>query len=122
VLFVEPGGELESLVLLVGTLDCTGEVATLLPDEGGEVVRIPEHLMDLIETVTDEHRECLEDLHKPYCLRAFYDGGLDEDHVDINAVLKECSGESRDNQPLQRNGAAGIVSFIRKLFGRGPGR
>ena len=57
VLFLEPAGELEALVLLKGTLDCTGEVPMLVPRDGGDVVRIPEHLMDRIETVTEEHRE-----------------------------------------------------------------
>ena len=30
--------------------------------------------------------------------------------------------ERRDNQPMQRTGAAGMVSFVRKLLGRGSGR
>jgi hypothetical protein len=92
--FVEPAGELEALVLVKGTLDCTGDVPTLLPQDGGDVVRIPEHLMDLIETVTGEHRECLEDLKTPYWLRAFYDGRLHEGPVDLTAVLVSCSSES----------------------------
>jgi hypothetical protein len=28
----------------------------------------------------------------------------------------------RDNQPMQRTGAAGIVSLVRRMLGRGPGR
>ena len=87
-LFVEQG-----ILLVDGTLDCTGEVPVLLPFDGSDPIRIPEHLMDLIETVTDEHRECLEELTTPYCLRASYDGRLDEHDVDIDAVLAHSSGD-----------------------------
>lgn len=48
-----------------------------------------------------------------------------------SAIIKRLNGEccdhplqpgTQDNQPLLRTGAAGIVSCIRKLLGRGPGR
>lgn len=119
VLFVQPGGELESLMILAGTLDCTGEAPTLQPDEGGETVRIPEHLIDLIEPVTDEHREILEDITTPYCLIVFYNGRLEGENVDVNALLDQCAGEpGLESAALQRTGPMGWFSRLIKRFRR----
>lgn len=39
-----------------------------------------------------------------------------------NGVLLEGGDPQRANPPMQRTGAAGMVSGVRKWFGRGPGR
>jgi hypothetical protein len=95
ILFEEPDGELGSLCTLDGVLDFSADgVVFLLPDEGPEAVRIPPHLVELIEPVTDEHRECLDGLASAYCLRAFYNGLLNESPIDLDAVLAKSSGDS----------------------------
>ena len=66
---------------------------SLLHDEG-RLVQIPAHLAESIEVVTDELRECMEELESAsaYCLRAFYDGRLPHDEVWLDAILRECVG------------------------------
>ena len=44
----------------------------------------------------------------------------------FTVTVDEASGfakvlEESHNPPMQRTGAAGLVSFVRKLLGRGPG-
>jgi hypothetical protein len=90
VLFEEPDGEIESLALIDGTLDVRESRVTLLPADG-DPVPIPSHLVDAIETVTDELRDVLEGLTGTLCLRAFYPHRL-PDPVDLAAVLSGSSG------------------------------
>src|SRR5687767_7110398 len=94
VLFEQPGGEIESLSLVEGLLDMSTDQALLLPQEGGNAVRIPARLVDDIEPVTDEHRECIEEIVSEYCLRAFYEGRLKRGSIDLDAVLAKSTGPS----------------------------
>lgn len=121
VLFVQPGGELESMMILSGALDCTGDAPTLQPDEGGETVRIPGHLIDHLEPVTDEHREILEDLTTPYCLIVFYNGRLEGENIDVNAVLEQCDVEpGPESSTMERPGPMGwfwrLIKRIRRYL------
>jgi hypothetical protein len=90
VLFEEPGGEIESLALIDGTLDVCGPRVGLLP-AGGDPTPIPPHLVDAIEPVSEELRDVLEDLTGTLCLRAFYPRRLPEP-LDLTAVLEACAG------------------------------
>lgn len=93
-LFEQPGGEIEALFLLDGTIAVTGMAVSLVPLEAGDVVRIPPHLIDDIEPVSEEHRACIEDIKSEYCLRAFYDGRLGDPIVDLSLVLANSTGPS----------------------------
>ena len=90
-LFEEPGGEIESLSLVEGTLEVSGDAVTLLPDAGGDPVRVPPHLVPAIEPLTDDHREALADITSTYWLRAFFDGRLGPEKFDLSTVLAQCS-------------------------------
>jgi hypothetical protein len=94
VLFEEPGGEIASIFLLEGVLAFGSDGTVTLVNEEGGALPIPAHLADAIEEVTDEHRECIEDLAEiPYCLRASYDGRLNKKLIaDLESVLRKCSG------------------------------
>ncbi|HZN66338.1 MAG TPA: hypothetical protein VFB66_13700 [Tepidisphaeraceae bacterium] len=94
VLFEQPGGEIRTLFLVEGVLDTSGDVVFLLPQEGSYAVRIPAHLVEDIEPVTDEHRECIEGLASEYCLRAFYDGRVKRGRIDLDAILAKAYGPS----------------------------
>ena len=91
-LFEEPGGEIESLSLVEGVLRVDGGTVELLTESGGAPVRVPPRLVDAIELMTDDHRECLADITSTYWLRAFYDGRLGRKPFDLGAVLAKCSG------------------------------
>jgi hypothetical protein len=62
-----------------------------LKHEGG-AVRIPPHLAELVESVTPEHRECVEELNSDYCLRAIYPGRVAAAPIDLDAILEKCAG------------------------------
>ena len=95
VLFEQQKGEIRSLSMIEGLLDMSGDDAVfLLPRDGGHPVRIPHHLVEDIEPVTDEHRDCIEEIASEYCLRAFYDGRLKRGSIDLDAVLAKSSGPS----------------------------
>ncbi len=94
VLFELPGGEIKSLHWMEGLLEMRGSTVFLLDKEGGGATRIPPHLVDDIELVTDEHRECMEEIVSEYCLRAFYNGKLKGRTLDIDTVLAKSSGPS----------------------------
>ncbi len=91
-LFEEPGGEIESLSVVQGIMQVNGDAVLLLPQDGGEPVRIAPHLLGAIELMTEDHRECLEDIASAYWLRAFYDGRLGPGSFDLSDVLAKCSG------------------------------
>jgi hypothetical protein len=94
VLFEQPGGKLRSLGLVEGTLRVSGGAVWLVSPEGGSPLRIPPHLVDDIEPVTDEHRGYIEEIASEYCLRAFYDGRLKQKSIDLDAVLAASSSPS----------------------------
>ena len=94
-LFEEPGGEIESLSLVEGTLEVSGgtdAAVTLRPHAGGDAVRVPPHLVPAIEPLTDDHREALADITSTYWLRAFFDGRLGPKPFDLSTILAQCSG------------------------------
>ena len=95
-LFEEPGGEIESLSLLQGVLRVDGGEVMLTLDDGGDPVRIPPHLVGSIERVTDELRECLEDIASAYWLRAYYDGRLNRRSIDLTGVLARCAASPEE--------------------------
>jgi hypothetical protein len=53
-------------------------------------------------------------------IHVVYDRFGPEEHMRIRPIARPSA--RRDNQPMQRTGAAGIVSFVRELLRRGPGR
>lgn len=91
-LFEEPDGEIESLSLVQGVLQVSGDAVLLLPALGGTQVRISPHLVPAIEPMTDDHRACLADITSTYWLRAFFNGRLTPASIDLTAVLAKCSG------------------------------
>jgi hypothetical protein len=93
VLFEQPGGEIRALHVTSGTLDVGGDGVRLLPEGGGDPVRLPPHLVEDVEPVTDEHRACVDEITGDYCLRAFYDGRLPRrGPIDLHALLARSSG------------------------------
>jgi hypothetical protein len=49
-------------------------------------------------------------------------GNPDQREIDEAEQIVMSMAITADNPPMQRTGAAGIVSFFRKLLGRGSGR